>query len=215
MWGKKGEHVLCPKSKGSGIMVSDFVDEKTGYLALSDEEFETASTFNHALWKEARCLLEYGESREGYWTSEKFMIQIEHSCEMAEVKYAHDDGWKIVWVFDQSSCHKAMSPDALHASKMNVNPGGKQPAMHDTVWAGEPQKMCFNLGILKGMKQVLKERGVNTDGVSVSAILRPHEDFTNEKPKVIKFLESKGHTALILPKFHPELNPIERVFGND
>ena len=25
-WGKKGEHVLKPKSKGSGIMVSDFVE---------------------------------------------------------------------------------------------------------------------------------------------------------------------------------------------
>lgn len=70
MWGKKGEHMLHPKSEGPGIMVSDFVDEKTGYLALSDEEFETASTSNHALWKEARCVLEYGESREGYWTSE-------------------------------------------------------------------------------------------------------------------------------------------------
>lgn len=81
------------------------------------------------------------------------MIQIEHACEIAEVKYPHDDGWKIVWVFDQSSCHKAMSPDALDASKMNVNPGGKQPAMHDTVWAGEPQKTCLNLGIPKGMKQ--------------------------------------------------------------
>ena len=105
---------------------------------------------------------------------------------------------------------------ALDASKMNVNPGGKQPAMHDTVWAGEPQRICFNLGIPKGMKQVLKERGVNTDSVSASAvrdILRTHEDFINEKTKVIKFLESKGHTALYRPKFHPELNPNERVWA--
>ena len=67
MWGRKGEHMLRPKSKGSGIMVSDFVDEKSGYLALTDDEFQKASAENKALWKEARCLLEYGESREGYW----------------------------------------------------------------------------------------------------------------------------------------------------
>ena len=216
MWGKKGEHMLRPKSKGSGIMVSDFVDEKIGYLALPDDEFERASATNRALWKEARCLLEYGESREGYWTGEKFMIQMEHACEIADVKYPRDQGWKIMWVFDQSSCHKAMALDALDASKMNVNPGGKQPAMHDTVWAGKPQKMCFNLGIPKGMKQILKERGIDTDRLTAPAmrdILRSHEDFKNEKPKVIQFLESKGHTAIFLPKFHPEINPIERVWA--
>ena len=33
-WGMKGEKMLKPKSKGSGIMVSDFVDEHNGFLAL-------------------------------------------------------------------------------------------------------------------------------------------------------------------------------------
>ena len=41
-WGKKGEFMIRPKSKGSGIMVSDFVDERNGYLQLTDEEFERA-----------------------------------------------------------------------------------------------------------------------------------------------------------------------------
>lgn len=45
------------------------------------------------------------------------------------------------------------------------------------------------------------------------AILSEHEDFKNAKPRVIKFMESKGYTALFLPKFHPELNPIEWVWG--
>ena len=79
-------------------MVSDFVDEKSGYLVLTDDEFQKASAENKALWKEARCLLEYGESREGYWTSEKFMIQIEHAYEIADVKYPKGEGWKVVWV---------------------------------------------------------------------------------------------------------------------
>lgn len=86
-----------------------------------DEEFARESSVTRALWKEACCLLEYGDSREGYWTSEKFMIQVKQACEITEVKYPKNDGWQFVWVFDQSSCHKAMAPAALDASKMNVN----------------------------------------------------------------------------------------------
>ena len=135
---------------------------------------------------------------------------------IAEIKYPKADGWKWVWIFDQSSCHTAMAEDALNVMKMNVGPGGKQPKMHDTVWAGEVQKMCYNLGITKGMKKVLEERGINTTSLrkeDMQMILRNHEDFRNEKPRIVTFLEQKGHTALFLPKFHPELNPIERVWA--
>ena len=37
-WGTKDDHMLVPKSRGAGIMVSDFISEG-GYLKLSDEEF--------------------------------------------------------------------------------------------------------------------------------------------------------------------------------
>lgn len=36
-WGERGQHVLKPKSKGSGIMISD--NELDSYLALTDEEY--------------------------------------------------------------------------------------------------------------------------------------------------------------------------------
>lgn len=36
--GGKGEGMLHLKSKESSIMVSDFVDERNGYLALTSEE---------------------------------------------------------------------------------------------------------------------------------------------------------------------------------
>ena len=45
------------------------------------------------------------------------------------------------------------------------------------------------------------------------AILKNHPDFWDEKPLVIQYLESKNHKALFLPKFHPEINPIERVWA--
>ena len=36
-WGEKGTTIMRPKSKGAGIMVSDFIDEKNGFLRLTQE----------------------------------------------------------------------------------------------------------------------------------------------------------------------------------
>ena len=123
--------MMRPKSKGSGIMISDFIDERNGYLELTQEEYEEAKKKNPSIKKYARQQLEYGEAKEGYWTSEKFMGQNKEAVKIAEVKYPKEEGWKIVWIFDHSSCHAAMPDDALDVSKMNVNPGGKQRVMRD------------------------------------------------------------------------------------
>lgn len=95
-----------------------------------------------------------------------------------------------------------------------MNPGGAQRKMRDTVWQGQVQKMTFNLGIAKGMRKVLEERGVNTVGMvadQMRNILAEHDDFKNEKSLLEHFLIDRGHIPVFLPKFHPELNPIERV----
>ena len=68
-----------------------------------------------------RAKLEYGEGKEGYWTSERFMTQIREAARITDVKYPRE-GWRVVWIFDHSSCHATMPEDALDASKMNVNP---------------------------------------------------------------------------------------------
>ena len=44
--------MLRPKSKGSGIMVSDFMDERNGFLTLT-EEFEKANKTDIAIQKQA------------------------------------------------------------------------------------------------------------------------------------------------------------------
>ena len=38
-WRIEDTVVMKPKSKGCGIMVSDFIDEKNGYLCLTQEEY--------------------------------------------------------------------------------------------------------------------------------------------------------------------------------
>ena len=121
-----------------------------------------------------------------------------------------------MWVFDHSSCHGAYSEDALNAYKMNAKPGGKQPKLRDTVWQGKAQRMVFNIGIPKGLKQVLTERGKYHPGIKLEemrAELASHTDFKEEKTKIEHFLNDVGHVYIFLPKFHCELNPIERCWA--
>lgn len=197
-WGVKGEGMLRPKSKGSGIMVSDFIEERAGYLALTNEEYKQAKVRDKTISQFARETLEYGESREGYWNCDKFMKQLEKAVKIAEVKYPKADGWNVIWIFDHSSCHTAMAEDALDVNRMNVKPGGKQSKMHSTIWSGRVQEMCDSSGIPKGMKQILEERGICTDTLKADdmrKILTNHHDFLNEKPRVISFFAAGGHRA--------------------
>ena len=108
-------------------MVSDFIDEKNGYLCLTQEEYVRAREVDSStVCMEARCLFEYGEAKEGYWTSDKFVQQMKVAIRIAEFKYPKQEGWRHVWIFDHSSCHAAMADDSLDVSKMNVNPGGNK-----------------------------------------------------------------------------------------
>ena len=70
-WGMKGDKMLKKESKGAAIMGSDFIDEHNGFMALSDkEQHQAAKVTNPNI---AREFLEYGESKEGYWTRDKFI----------------------------------------------------------------------------------------------------------------------------------------------
>ena len=57
-------------------MVSDFINEHNGFLALSDDEYEAAKASNPNIRKYAREFLEYGASREGYWTQDRSVAQM-------------------------------------------------------------------------------------------------------------------------------------------
>ena len=187
--------------------------------------------------------------------------------------------------------HNAYAEDALLAHKMNVNPGGKQPKMRDTVWNGKRQCMQFEEGDTllfdfdeyeagleitedhelhgeaKGAKQVSLERELPihcgrtkdgkqkyvrgccvkpkkteeelfddemlraqgkahlvTDKVKHSGsraapcccayALSQCEDFLNQKNAIEEVIAQAGHRCIFLPKYHPELNYIERIWGH-
>ena len=66
LWAEKGTSIMRPKSKGNGIMVSDFISEQHGYLQLTQEEYDEAKKTDPTIRKHARQTLEYGEGKEGY-----------------------------------------------------------------------------------------------------------------------------------------------------
>ena len=64
------------------------------------------------------------------------------------------------------------------------------------------------------MKTVLQERGVNVKGLhkdEMVKILEEMQDFKFQS-KVEELVLNSGHRAMFIPKFHCEINPIERVW---
>ena len=87
--------------------------------------------------------------------------------------------------------------------------------MRDTVWRGMGQSMNDSRGVPKGMRQVLRERDVDVSGMTgdqMRATLAAMDDFKNEK-SLVQHLLIERHIPAFLPKFHPEMNPIERVWA--
>ena len=193
-------------------MVSDFIEERDGYLSIPDGLYETVKQHDPSVPQSARIVFKYGKNRDGYWNNELFVEQMEMAVKVAEAKYPAR-AFKHVWIFDHSCGHTAFAPDALVASRLNRKPGGKQPVMHDTVWAGKPQKLVLDDGTPKGAAMILEERGIYTKTLKLEdliVILSQHDDFKNEKNSLETMLTGKGHTAVFLPKFHCELNGIEQ-----
>lgn len=125
--------------------------------------------------------------------------------------------------FDSSTNHRAYAPNALVACHMNVGSGGKQPIMRDGWYidkAGQRviQVMHVN-GVAKGLKMVLKERGLITakskkNQEELTEMMAAQADFLEQRRLLQEWVERRGHICLFLPKFHPELSCIEMVWSS-
>ena len=74
-WGTKGEKIRKKKIKGAAIMVSDSL---TNIMASWHSQMKNVNlpVTNPNIRPYAEEFLEYGESKEGYWTRDKFIAQI-------------------------------------------------------------------------------------------------------------------------------------------
>ena len=70
---KKGTTIVRPKSKGQILWCPTSLMKKMAFLCLTQEEYDQAKQSNPNIWIQAQAFLEYGENREDYWNSKKFM----------------------------------------------------------------------------------------------------------------------------------------------
>ena len=74
--------------------------------------------------------------------------------------------------------------------------------------------MVTDAGLPKGMKIVLQER-VETKGMNAGKMretLSEFPDFANQEKMVEQKVRERGHLCKFFPKFHCELNAIERCW---
>ena len=76
-------------------------------------------------------------------------------------------------------------------------------------------KMVDACGIPKGMKIILEERGIDTRGMKAKdmrELLKSFPDFKRLSTIFDTYIQQRGHICIYYPKYHCELNPIERVW---
>jgi len=228
VWAKSGELPLRKKGNGRSIMVSEFLTEECGRLKLNSQQCQE----NSSIPEEARVYLQPGKDREGYWTSEHLVEQVKtKAIPIFETIFPNCIA---LFAFDNSSNHAAYRSDALVASRMNLKPGGKQPKMRDTFFGqnNQHQSMVNENNEPKGMKQVLIERklwkdelkadcqlcknkidDINRTDCCARRIISLQPDFLSQKSALEEVILEAGHKCIFYPKFHCELNYIERYWG--
>lgn len=216
--------MLQSKSRGRLIHVSDFVNEVNGRLVVRNKDGE--------IEMDAREIIYPGSNGDAWWDHEQLLAQVCRAIKIFEV--AHP-GCVALFIFDQSSAHATLGPDALRAFEMNKSNGGKQRKQHDTIipqsnpvaeHRGKVQKMTTDSGEAKGLQQVLEERGFDISGMRakckpvcpwendkccMARLLSKQEDFAKQDSLLEILIREAGHECIFLPKFHCELNPIEMV----
>ncbi|KAJ7690180.1 hypothetical protein B0H17DRAFT_1201760 [Mycena rosella] len=131
-WLKEGEQVLKKKERGRLIMVSGFLCERYGLLALPDDmvaENEKLTAELRLAFTDSTTVI-YPDNKAGgntYWNMEQMIAQLVKAILIARHLFPNAI---IHWVFDNSSAHGSL---ALTVSKMNITPGGKVPTMRDTI----------------------------------------------------------------------------------
>lgn len=133
-WLLSDQQALKKKGNGHAIHVSDFICEPSGRLALSDtqviEQNKLPVDSSARLKSFNACTIIYpGKNNDGWWTLPQLMKQTSSAIDIFELLHPNKVG---IWVFDCSSAHEGLAPDALNINNMNINPGGKQGLLQNT-----------------------------------------------------------------------------------
>jgi hypothetical protein len=221
---RKYEQPLCKKGRRRLIHISDFINSITGCLIIEDE--------NGTVQQDAWVIIYPGTNGDAWWDTDQLLRQVREAIKIFEARHP---GKQALFIFDQSSAHASLPPDALKAFEMNKTDGGKQRKRCDTVipmtnpcveHRGKAQAMTLPDGRPKGLQTVLTEHGfevqqlwakcspvcpIESQNCCMAHLLSQQEDFRNQPSMLETLITDAGHECIFLPKFHCELNPIEMV----
>ena len=118
----------------------------------------------------------------------------------------------------------AYADDSLNVHRMNAKEGGSQPLMPDTIYNGKhisktkvvKEPSGERVSIPRGMIDILQQRGKYRPKMKVDDMrkeLSSYPDFVHERNELEYFLHSRCHACHFIPKYHCELNPIERCWA--
>jgi len=112
---RNGEQPLRKKGRGRLIHVSDFINSASGRLVIQESD--------GTISQDARVVIYPGSNGDAWWDTEQLLRQVKDAIQIFEVAHV---GKEALFIFDQSSAHASLPPDALKAFEMNRSNGGKQ-----------------------------------------------------------------------------------------
>jgi hypothetical protein len=113
--------------------------------------------------KDARCIMYPRSGGDTWWDHAQLLAQVDWAISIFEEAHPKCVGR---FLFDHSSAHALLGPNALHAFDMNKSNGGSQRKQKDTIIPmnnpcvkhhRKAQKMTTEAGEAKGLQQTLKE----------------------------------------------------------
>jgi hypothetical protein len=240
-WVLDGEHALKKKGVGRGMHQSDVICSTVGWLKEASQSLEYGKNYD-GYWNGELFIKQVRFQFDFLMLRNPEFIYMHVSKQLVEkiipaFERAHGPGYQALIMVDNSQGHSAYSVDALLTSRMNLRPGGKQARLRNTWYFRHGQHIEQEMNfphnhpefpnMPKGMRQVLIERGLWSEGLRMSCksckcgetrccakrILDLQPDFQAQKSLVQEVIEAAGHLCIFLPKFHCELNFIEFFWG--
>jgi transposase len=196
MAGKGGK--MKDKSRGPARMVAGFVCAEIG------------------MWPGSLQFMNPGKNNDGWWNGEDTQRQAAVHLLEFDVRFL---GCIYVDVFDNSSEHNCMAEDALLVDKLNKDAAQvRKNKLQD--WQTDRDNEAKLLGFLSLPLPVnIGEAARGMTCLCASCMLAAQSDFKSQRSGVEEVymkhnaLYGTGHCCKFLPKFHLELNPIEKIWG--
>ncbi|CAB1108389.1 unnamed protein product [Ectocarpus sp. CCAP 1310/34] len=172
----------------------------------------------------AVVIMTVGQHQDGYWNCARMLEPIPGLIAIHEL--TSEPHRQLVMVFDNSTGHSAFGAGALVGEHVALRPGGAQGALRNFEDdEGNPVHTTFRVVDNTGQGKEDGEKDGDSGGSGAAGeagkrrrccvvrVLSELKAFREELNMVEKLFKAHGHLCIFLPKYHPELNAIERYWG--